>query len=94
MSCLYFSPRYTEDEIQALEKMHTKQLLNERNRLYHVSEYCADCCCDRYDNECKQCGNNHEFNMKQVKRVLATREHVLNKQESKALRKARIKRGK
>ena len=94
MSCFYFSPRYTEDEIQALEKMHTKQLLNERNRLYHVSEYCTDCCCDRYDNECKQCGNNRDFNRRQVKRVLATREHVLNKQESRALRKARIKRGK
>ena len=46
MSCLYFSPRYTEEEIQALVKMHTKQLLNERNRRYDVSEYSADCCCD------------------------------------------------
>lgn len=93
MICLYFSPRYTEDKIKALEKMHTKQLLNERNRLYHVSEYCADCC-DKYDDECKQCGSNRDFNVQQVKRILTTREHVLNKQESKSLRKARIKRGK
>ena len=94
MACFDFQDKYTNEDIRALENMHTKQLLNERNRLYHVSEYCADCCCDKYDEECQRCGNNHEFNMQQVKRILATREHVLNKQESKELRKQRIKEGK
>ena len=94
MACFYFQDKYTNDDLRALENMYTKQLLNERNRLYHVSEYCADCCCDKYDEECQGCGNNHEFNMQQVKRILATREHVPNKQESKALRKQRIKVGK
>ena len=94
MACFYFQDKYTNEDLRALENMHTKQLLNERNRLYHVSEYCADCCCDKYDEECQRCGSNHEFNMQQVKRILATREHVPNKQESKALRKQRIKEGK
>ena len=94
MACFDFQDKYTNEDIRALENMHTKQLLNERNRLYHVSESCADCCCDKYDEECQRCGNNHEFNMQQVKRILATREHVPNKQESKALRKLRIKEGK
>lgn len=93
MACFYFHPKYSYADIRALENMHTKQLLNERNHLYHVSEYCADCRCDKHDEECQRCGNNHEFNMQQVKRILATREHVLNKQESKALRKQRIKEG-
>ena len=93
MSCFDFQDRYSYADIRALENMHTKQLLNERNRLYHVSEYCADCCCDKYDEECQRCGNNHEFNMQQVKSILATRDHVPNKQESKALRKQRIKEG-
>ena len=92
MSCFDFQDKYTDENIRALENMHTKQLLNERNRLYHVSEYCADYYCN-YDEECQLCGNNHEFNLQQVKRILATREHVPNKQESKALRKQRIKEG-
>ena len=93
MACFYFHPKYSYADIRALENMHTKQLLNERNHLYHVSEYCADYYCN-YDEECQRCGNNREFNMQQVKRILATREHVLNKQESKALRKQKIKEGK
>lgn len=92
MACFYFHPKYSYADIRALETMHTKQLLNERNHLYHVSEYCSDCC-DKCAEECGRCGNNQQFNMEQVKRILATREHVLNKQESKALRKLRIKEG-
>ena len=46
MSCFDFQDKYSNEDIRALENMHTKQLLNERNRLYHVSEYCADCCCE------------------------------------------------
>ena len=92
MSCFYFQDKYTNENLRALENMHTKQLLNERNRLHHVSEYCSDCC-DKCAEECERCGNNQQFNMGQVKRILATREHVPNKQESKALRKQRIKEG-
>ena len=73
MACFDFQDKYSNEDIRALENMHTKQLLNERNRLYHVSEYCADCCCDKYDEECQRCGNNHEFNMQKVKRILARR---------------------
>lgn len=94
MSCLYFHQKYSYMDIRVLEQMHTKQLLNKLNHLYHVSEYCADCCCDRYDEECKSCDSNRKFNRQQVKRILDTREHIPNKQESKALRKARIKEGK
>ena len=94
MACFDFQDKYSNEDIRSLENMRTKQLLKERNRLYHVSEYCADCCCDKHDEECQLCGNNHEFNMQQVKRILATREHVPTKQESKALRKQRIKEGK
>lgn len=93
MACFDFQDKYSKEDIRALENMHTKQLLNERNRLYHVSEYCADYYCNN-DEECQRCSNYHEFNMQQVKRLLATREHVPNKQESKALRKLRIKEGK
>lgn len=93
MACFDFQDKYSNEDIRALEKMHTKQILNERNRLYHVSEYCADCCCCKYDEECQKCDSNRKFNMQQVKRILATREHVPNKQESKALRKQRIKEG-
>ena len=94
MNCLYFSDKYSNADIAELEKMRTRQLLKERNRLYHVSEYCSDCCCDKYDEECVMCSNNQAFNIAQVKRMLATREHIPNKQESKALRKKKIKRGK
>ena len=92
MACFCFQDKYSNEDIRALENMHTKQLLNERNRLYHVSEYCADYYCNN-DEECQRCVNNHEINLQQVKRILATREHVLNKQESRALRKQRIKEG-
>ena len=93
MSCLYFQDKYSNADIAVLEKMPTRQLLKERNRLYHVPEYCADCCCDKYDKECQICNNNVRYNREQIKRILATREHIPNKQESKALRKEKIKRG-
>jgi hypothetical protein len=35
MSCFDFCTRYSEAEVEAMEKKHTKQLLNERNSLYH-----------------------------------------------------------
>lgn len=91
MLCFDFCTRYSEAEIEALKKKHTKQLLKMRNSLYHTSEYCQDLCGDK--DECSECLNNVEFNRNTIKRILSTREHVLNKQESKALRKQRIKEG-
>ena len=38
-------------------------------------------------------GGEGDYNMEQVKALLATREHIPNKKESKALRKQRIKEG-
>ena len=92
MLCYDFQKRYSEADLKALEKKHTKQLLKERNSSYVCSEYCTDCCGDH--EECAVCQSNIEFNRAAVKRLLATREHIPNKPESKALRKQRIKEGK
>lgn len=89
--CRDFQDKYSAADIEALNKMHTKQLLKERNRLYYVSEFCSDCCC--HDTECEQCQSNQDYNMFQLKEILATREHILNKKEAKELRKQRIKEG-
>ena len=92
MSCFDFQDKYTNEDLRVLENMHTKQLLNERNRLYH-----GGCSSNYYVSnspECDACCQNRDYNMQQVKRILATREHVPNKQESKAVRKQRIKEGK
>ena len=89
--CYDFQDKYSSADIETLQKMHTKQLLKERNRLYNLSEFCGDCCCR--DEQCATCIQNQEYNMSQVKAILATREHVPNKKESKSLRKEKIKRG-
>lgn len=90
--CDEFTERYTTEELEALNKLHTKQLLKElrSNRVWG-----GDC---RYlytssSPECQQCLANQKSNEQQLKAILATREHIPNKQESKALRKARIKKG-
>lgn len=92
MLCYDFQKRYSEANIEVLAKKPTKQLLKERNSSYVCSEYCVDCCGDY--KECSECLSNIEFNRAVIKRLLATREHVPNKQESKAIRKQRIKEGK
>jgi hypothetical protein len=48
---------------------------------------------------CPYCWGSEEWKkvwdyQKRIKAVLATREHIPNKQESKAIRKAKIKKGK
>lgn len=93
MACHDFQDKYSQQDIDVLKQMHTKQLLNERNRLYQVSEFCGDCRCSQ-DPECQICFANQQYNIEQVKAILATREHVLNKKESKELRKQHIKEGK
>lgn len=91
MPCFDFQERYSDADIEALEKMHTKQLLKRRNSLYHSG--CSGTYYVSNSPECEACCRNTEYNMEQVKKILATREHILSKQESKALRKQRIKEG-
>lgn len=89
--CIDFVERYNEQQIKDLQTLHTKQLLKKKDISYARSEMCLDCCC--HCEECDNCQANERFNRDQIKAVLATREHVLNKQEAKALRKQRIKEG-
>lgn len=70
--------------VEQLEHMPTRQLLNLLRRTYRWGEY--DWTID--DDAAKM-----EYQAT-IKRVLATREHIPNKKESKLLRKARIKKGK
>lgn len=90
--CFYFQKKYSTADIEKLKIMHTKQLLNERNRQYKSSEYCSDMC-DKSSHECILCLQNQQHNKEQIKNILNTREHILNKKESKQKRKERIKRG-
>ena len=92
MNCDMFTKCYTTDEITALNKLHTKQLL----KRLRSSRVCGEDCRYLYTSsspECQQCLANQKYNEQQLKAILATREHIPNKQESKALRKARIKKG-
>ena len=91
ITCMDFNQRYTDEQIRQLQTLHTKQLLKKRDSLYVCSEICRDCY--GHCEECDTCVANEEFNRKQIKAILATREHVLNKRESKILRKQRIKEG-
>lgn len=86
--CPYYQNKYIESDIVALNEKHTKQLLKERDRLYVVSEYCHDCYVSN-SKECIACKCNSLYNRMIVKQILATREHVPNKQEAKAARKRR-----
>lgn len=61
-----------------LEGLHTKQLLKLRDRFHHIKFYDGDPAYDFID---------------KLKTVLDTREHILNKEESKAVRKEKIKKG-
>lgn len=90
--CDEFTERYTTEELESLNKLHTKQLLRKLRGIDVCSEYCQDMS-DRRNPECVKCWANHKYNREQLKAILATREHIPNKQESKALRKARIKKG-
>jgi hypothetical protein len=93
-TCIDFTQRYTDEQIRQLQTLHTKQLLKKRDLSYICSELCCDSCSHCVDEECNICIANEKFNREQIKTVLATREHVPNKRESKAIRKQRIKEGK
>ena len=92
MRCADYVNKYTEDEIAALNQKHTRQLLKERDKFYFVSEYCRDCYVSN-SKECITCTGNSLYNLKKEKQILATREHIPNKQEAKAASKQRIKEG-
>ena len=71
------------------DKFHTKQLMDMRyNPPYAAYEYYCESCSAE-----EQCCENREKNQQALREVLATRPHVLNKKESKELRRNRKKQG-
>ena len=76
---------YKDEE---LEQKHTKQLLN-KLRAVRLSQ-CETYSCKHWE----ECEKNREYNISLLKEFLSHREHIPNKQESKAIRKAKIKKGK
>ena len=66
-----------------LEKLHTRQLLHELHRTYSLAWGYSEEDLDNFQKE-----------RPIIKEILATRPHIMNKQESKAYRKMKIKRGK
>lgn len=92
MKCIDFTERYTELQKNNLNTLHTKQLLHKKNIAYVRSELCRDCFTANCQ-ECNECIANQNLNKEDIKAILATREHVLNKKEAKAFRKKRIKEG-
>lgn len=72
---------YTSEEMKNLR---TRQLLGELRHTYHCG--------------CPYCWKESDWEQlreykAQLKQELSTREHIPNKQESKAIRKAKIKKG-
>ena len=91
---------YTFKSKEELEKLHTKQLLNELDFIRrNPSECYHDWYCNGDDedlsNKWTTCPVLLKYieNEKLIKSILATRPHIPNKKESKALRIAKKKRG-
>ena len=81
MKCGFDYEILTYDELQ---KLKTRQLLSLLRKTHSWG--------------CPYCWGSEEWNkvreyQKLIKSVLSTREHIPNKQESKAIRKAKIKKG-
>ena len=70
---------------EQIKKAHTRQLLKELRSTYSWG-------CPHYWEECEW--NQLRCYRQELKEELATREHIPNKKESKAIRKARLKKGK
>lgn len=68
---------------EELSKLHTKQLLNHLRNTYSWGDY-------EWEDRDYEARDEYQ---KLIKSILATREHVPSKKESKALRKAKIKKG-
>ncbi len=77
--------KYTKEEIK---KMPTRQLLKHLREL-HTCDHGERC----YRPEAETNWNKHDEYRKMLKAELSTREHIPSKKESKAIRKARIKKG-
>lgn len=75
-----------------LEKLHTKQLLKLRHGGLLEWQDSSGSCCELCEYG-EKCMANIKQNKTTVKSILATREHVLNKKESQARRKALKKKG-
>ena len=80
--------KYTQEDIDNLNKLHTKQLLNCLN---NCSYRRGGVDCDYCSQSLMNC--NGKKNKQVLLDILATREHVPNKAESKRNRKQNIKRG-
>ena len=70
--------------LDKLQKLKTRQLLSELRHTYSMG--------------CPYCWEDEDWDLhreyqKMIKSVLNTREHIPNKKESKAIRKAKIKKG-
>ena len=72
-----------EYNIEDLQKLHTKQLLNLLRGIRKGNWECEYC-------KNKICNKNRDI----IKQLLSTRPHIMNKKESKEHRKALIKQGK
>jgi hypothetical protein len=80
--------------IEKLAKLHTKQLLKIfRDGYYHATCSCGSPWCDHDAQERAPYYKIRWQNLENIKRILATREHIPSKAESKRARIARIKRG-
>lgn len=83
---------------QQLETMHTKQLLNRRNYMYKLwknGKY-NPVRRDRWLNDFYIYDGDEQTALNEqamIKEILATREHIPNKKESKAMRQAKAKKG-
>ena len=75
-----------------LEKLHTKQLLKLRHGGLLEWQDSSGSCCELCEYG-EKCIANIKQNKIIVKSILAAREHVLNKKESQAKRKALKKKG-
>lgn len=80
-----FTDNYLNYSLEQLKSMPTRQLLAHYKSLYSAG--------DNWIWEQKDWDEKHEYQAL-VKSVLDTREHIPNKLESKAIRKARKKKGK
>lgn len=84
----------TWDPIEYLKKRHTKELLNIRDMIYRVSGYNhydvtdGEVGCDPIND---YSGGRCWVSLEQVKAELATRPHIPNKTEAKAIRQAQAK---
>lgn len=88
------APKCSIYPIELLEKLHTKQLLKMLRTDYYLPYCkCGQQNCDFSPNIFSKRFESEQKCMDNIKQVLATREHVPSRAESKRARIERIKRG-